>query len=198
MLQFTRTQATTILAIVLVICGLSVPNFVSDETIGGWPKWAQRRIALAPELQGGTSVLLEVDRNGLREYVLKKLFREVRDVLRDARIGLANPMAIRSGSVEVRPLAGDFKAALAKLGELSRVFNGVRPVEVTDAGGGLIRVTPTEAGVREYEPPIVDQSIGNIRARLFGVSATVEREGAWRIRVQVPRLGPEVFNRMTW
>jgi preprotein translocase subunit SecD len=198
MLQFTRTQATAILVAVLVICGLSVPNFVSDKTIGGWPEWAQRRITLAPELQGGTSVLLEVDRNGVREYVLKKLFREVRDNLRDARIGLANPMAIRSGSVEVRPLAGDLEAALVKLGELSQAFNGVRPVEVTDAGGGLLRVTPTEAGVREYEPPIVDQSIENIRARLFGVPATVEREGAWRIRVQVPRLGPGVFNRMTF
>jgi preprotein translocase subunit SecD len=115
MLQFTRTQATTILATVLVICGLSVPNFVSDETIGGWPEWAQRRIALAPELKGGRSVLLEVDRNAVREYVLKKLFREVRDVLRDARIGLANPVSIRSGSVEVKPLAGKFEAALPSL-----------------------------------------------------------------------------------
>jgi preprotein translocase subunit SecD len=179
MLQFTRIQATIILFTVLVICGLSVPNFVSDETIGGWPKWAQRRITLAPELQGGTSVLLEVDRNSVREYVLKKLFREVRDVLRDARIGLANPVAIRSGGVEVRPL--DYNAALAKLAELSRTFNGVRPVELTDAGGGLIRVTPTEAGVREYEPPISARSIASIRARLFGVPAIVEREGAWRV-----------------
>jgi preprotein translocase subunit SecD len=197
-MQFTRARAMPILAAVLVICALSVPNFVSDETIGGWPEWAQRRITLAPELQGGTSVLLEVDRNDVREYVLKKLFREVRDDLRDGRIGLANPMTIRSGSVEVRPLAGNFEAALAKLGGLSQAFNGVRSVEVTDAGGGLLRVTPTEAGVREYEPPIVDQSIENIRARLFGVPATVEREGAWRIRVQVPRLGPGVFNRVTF
>jgi preprotein translocase subunit SecD len=198
MLQFTRIQATAILVTVLVICGLSVPNFVSDETVRGWPDWAQRRITLAPELQGGTSVLLEVDRDSVRDQILTSLFGEVRDVLRDARIGLTNPMAIRGGSVEVRPLAGDFEAALAKLGELSRAFNGVRPVEVTDAGGGLIRATPTEAGVREYEPPIADRSMGNIRARLFGVPATVEREGAWRIRVQVPRLGPEVFNRMKW
>jgi preprotein translocase subunit SecD len=198
MLQFTRAQATTILVIVLVICGLSVPNFVSDETLAGWPEWAQRRIALAPELQGGTSVLLEVDRNDVRENVLKKLLREVRDDLRDARIGLASPMAIRSGSVEVRPLAGDFEAALAKLGELSRAFNGVRPVEVTDAGGGLVRVTPTEAGVRDYEPLMAGQSMDNIRARLFGVPATVEREGAGRIRVQVPKHGPEVLNSVKW
>ena len=196
MLQFTRIQATIILVTVFVICGLSVPNFVSDETIVGWPEWAQRRITLAPELQGGTSVLLEVDGNSVRKYVLKNLFREVRDVLRDAHIGLATPMAIRSGSVEVRPL--DYNAALAKLDELSRAFNGVHPVEVTDAGGGLIRVTPTEAVVREYEPPISGHSIANIRARLFGVPATVEREGTWRIRVQVPRHGPEVFTRVTW
>jgi hypothetical protein len=143
--------------------------------------------------------VLEVDRNAVREYVLKKLFREVRDVLRDARIGLANPVSIRSGSVEVRPLACKFEAALAKLGELSSAFNGVCPVEVTDAGSGLIRVTLTEAGVREYEPPMADRSIGGIRARLFGVPATVEREGALRIRVRVPRLGPEeAFNRVTW
>ena len=196
MLQFTRIQAATILATVLVICALSVPNFVSDESIGGWPEWVRRRITLAPELQGGTSLLLDVDRNGIREYILKNSFREVRDILRDAHIGLANPMAMRGGSVEVRPL--DFEAALAKLGELSRAFNGVRFVEVTDAGGGLIRVTPTEAGIREYEPLISHQSIGNIRVRLFGVPATVEREGPWRIRVQVPNAGPDVFTRMHW
>ena len=92
----------------------------------------------------------------------------------------------------------DFEAALARLGELSQPLDGVCPVDVKDAGGGLIRVTPTEVGIEEYEPPITDQSIRNIRARLFGVPATVEREGAWRIRVQVPKLGPDVLTRMNW
>ena len=86
MLQFTRTQATTILVTMLVICGLSVPNFVSDETIRRWPDWAQRRITLAPELKGGTSVLLEVDRDDVRKHVLTSLFREVRNVFHDARV----------------------------------------------------------------------------------------------------------------
>jgi preprotein translocase subunit SecD len=56
-----------ILVTILAICGFAVPNFVSERTISGWPDWAQRRISLAPELQGGTSVLLEVDRNAVRE-----------------------------------------------------------------------------------------------------------------------------------
>jgi hypothetical protein len=47
-------------------------------------------------------VLLEVDRNDVRNQVLTSLFREVRGVLRDARINLANHVTVRSGSVEVR------------------------------------------------------------------------------------------------
>jgi preprotein translocase subunit SecD len=194
MLQFTRTQAALILVTVLVICGFAAPNFVSQETTRNWPAWAQRRTTLAPELQGGTTALLEVDRTDVREHALSSLFRDVRSVLQDARINLAKPLAVRSGSVEVRPFGGDFGAALAKLRELSRAFNGVRAVEVTDGGDGLIRVTPTEAGVREYEPMIADRSIGDIRRRLFGAPATIEREGANRIRVEVPG---EAFNRLT-
>jgi preprotein translocase subunit SecD len=202
MLQFSRIQATLILATVLAICGFAVPNFVSDQTIRGWPDWAQRRITLAPELQGGTSVLLEVDRNAVREQVLASLFREVRSILHDAHINLARPVIIRSGSIEVRPLKDNFEAALTKLRKLSQEFNGVRPVEVVDLGGGLIRLIPTDAGVREYEPPIVARSIADIRARLFFLSAdsertpaTVEREGPNRLRVQVPTLGPEEIGR---
>ncbi len=198
MLQFTRTQITIILVAVLIVCGLSIPNFVSNETIADWPKWTQRRIRLAPELQGGTSILLEVDQTHVRELVLNNLFHDVRNILRDARISSARPLAIRSGSIEVRPLASDYGAALAKLGELSRAFNGVRAAEVTDAGGGLIRVIPTEASIQEYEQPITNRSVGDIRARLFGVPANVEREGAWRVRVQVPTLGPEALNRLVW
>jgi hypothetical protein len=51
--------------------------------------------------------------------------------------------------------------------KLSQEFNGIRPVDVVDVGGGLICLTPTDAGVREYEPPIIARSIAEIRARLF-------------------------------
>ena len=196
--QFTRTGTTTILVAVLVICGLSIPNFVSDETIAGWPKWTQGRITLAPELQGGTSILLEVDRTRVREFILKDLLLDVRNVLRDNGIRSASPLAIRSDSVEVRPLAGDFEAALAKLNELSKAFNGVRTAEVTDARGGLIRVTPTEASIQEHEQPITNRSVGDVGARLIGIRANVRREGPWRVRVQVPSLGPEELTRSIW
>jgi|SRR5262245_35615188 len=206
MVQFSRIQTTLILATVLVICGFAVPNFVSEQTIRGWPDWAQRRITLAPELQGGTSVLLEVDQNAVRKQVLTSLFREVRSILHDAHINLARPVILHSGSIEVRPLKDNFEAALSKLRELSQEFNGVRAVDVTDVGGGLIRLIPTDAGVAEYEPPMFARSIAIIRAKFSHLSAaaeripaTVEREGASRLRVRVPALGPEeISRRIPW
>jgi len=197
-MPFSRIQATLILVTILAICGFAVPNFVSDQTISGWPAWAQRGITLAPELQGGTSVLLEVDRNAVREQVLALLFRDVRSILHDAHINLARPVSVASGSIEVRPLKDNFEAALTQLRKLSQKFNSVRPVEVTDEGGGLIRLIPTDAGVREYEPPIVTQWIARMRASVFHSTAAVEREGANRLRVQVLTLGPEEISRRTF
>jgi preprotein translocase subunit SecD len=195
MLQFSRIQATLILVIVLATCAFAVLNFVSEQTIRSWPHWAQRRITLAPELQGGTSVLLEVDRNAVREQVLALRLRDVRSILHDAHINLARPVTVRSGSIEVRPLKGNFEAALIQLRKLSQEFNGVRPVEVTDAGGGLIRLIPTDAGLTEYEPPIVAQWIARIRlwsaVSSEPIPMTLEREGANRLRVQMPTLALE-------
>ena len=70
MLQFNRVQAALILVVVLVISSFAVPNLLSDATIKGWPDWAQRRIMLAPELQGGTIALLQVDRDDERQKLL--------------------------------------------------------------------------------------------------------------------------------
>ena len=196
-LQFSRIQTTLILVTILAICGFAVPNIVSERTTSGWPDWAQRRITLAPELQGGTSVLLEVDRNAVREQVLASLFRDVRSILHDAHINLTRPVNVRDGSIEVRPLKENFEATLTTLRKLSQEFNGVRPTDVVNAGDGLIRLMPTDAGVREYEPPIVARLIADIRARSFhsAIPVTVEREGANRLRIQVPMLGPEEISR---
>jgi len=195
MRQFSRVQTALILILVLALCGFVVPNFVSDQTISNWPDWAQRRIVLAPELQGGTSVLLEVDRSAVRKQVLASLFSEVRSILHDAHINLTRPVVVRGGSIEVRPLKDNFETALTKLRKLSQEFNGVRAVEVTNVGDGLIRLMPTDAGVAEYEPPMIARSIAIIRNQLSPLSVTVEREGAHRLRVRVPALEPEEISR---
>ena len=154
---------------------------------------------LGLDLQGGSHILLEVDQNDIRKQRLDTLRDDVRRTLRDARINWANPPVVRGNSVEVRLREGnDFTAGYAKLRELSQPLGGVlqgngqRTLEVADAGGGLIRLTPTDAAVIERARQTVDQSIPIIEKRIneLGlVEPTIQREGTDRILVQVPGLG---------
>jgi preprotein translocase subunit SecD len=199
MLQFSRAKAAAILLTVLVICSFGAPNFLSEETLKNWPAWAQRRLVLGPDIQGGESLLLEVDRNDLRAQVLSLFLNShVRSALDEARIALARPSAVRGGSIEVRPREAHFQAGLAKLRELSQPFDGARPVEVVDAGSGLIRVTPTDAALAEYERRSTDQTVSILQRCMkeLGVSgAYVWQEGAGRIGLQIPEIPVDLLVR---
>ena len=61
MLYFTRWKALAIILTALVVCLCAVPNFFPEATVKGWPAWAQRRLVLGLDLQGGSYLLLEVD-----------------------------------------------------------------------------------------------------------------------------------------
>src|SRR6476646_9092792 len=113
MLYFTRCTA-------LVVCLCAVPNFFPEATVKGWPAWAQRRLVLGLDLQGGSYLLLEVDSNYVKKEKLEQVRDDVRRTLRDAKIGYTG-LAVRNEAVEVRISGeGDAPAALAKLRELSQ------------------------------------------------------------------------------
>jgi preprotein translocase subunit SecD len=191
MLEFSRVTAAAILLTVLVVCGFAVPNFLPNEMVKSWPSWAQRRLVLGPDLQGGSTLQLELDRNDVREQLLKSLRRDARDVLHEERINLVRPVALRGDSVEVRLLEANFEAGLAALRELAQPYNGIRWVEVVVAGDGLIRLRPTESALGEHMRLTVDQSVPIIERRIneLGlVEPTVQRVGTDRILVQVPGL----------
>src|SRR5262245_33406384 len=133
MLPFSRAATAAILLTVLVVCGFAVPNFLPDDTVKSWPVWAQRRLVLGADVQGGSFFRLEVDRSDVRKQLLESLHRDVRNELHEARIDLVRPVAVRGDSVEVRPREAGFQAALAKLRELSQAVGGARPADVVDA-----------------------------------------------------------------
>ena len=154
MLYFARWKVVAILVTAVLVCGFTVPNFFPEQVVKGWPAWAQRRLVLGLDLQGGSQILLEVDLTDVRKQRLDSLRDDVRRTLRDARINWSTPPIVRGNSVEVRLReGGDFQNALAKIRDLSQPLGGVlqgngqRTLEITDAGGGLIRLTPTDASV---------------------------------------------------
>ncbi|HTV29050.1 MAG TPA: protein translocase subunit SecD [Xanthobacteraceae bacterium] len=196
MLFFTRWKATGILLTALVVCLFAVPNFFPEKTVARWPGWAQRHIVLGLDLQGGSSLLLEVDTSAVRKERLQALNDDVLRVLRQARIPFTG-RAIQGNSVVVHITRdADVKTAVDKLGELSQPLNGIlgssgqRSLDITE-NSGLVTVTPSDAALTERIRQAVDQSIEIIQRRvneLGLVEPSIQREGVDRILVQVPGL----------
>jgi preprotein translocase subunit SecD len=196
MLYFTRWKALAIILTALVVCLCAVPNFFSEATVKTWPTWAQRRLVLGLDLQGGSHILLEVDSNSVKKDKLDQVRDDVRRTLREARIGYTG-LATRPDSVEVHVKDADLQNALTKLRELSQPLGGLlgssgqRSLQVSDAGGGLIRLTVPPAAITDRVRQSVDQSIQIVERRvneLGTVEPLIQREGADRILVQVPGL----------
>ena len=196
MLYFTRWKALAVILTALVVCLCAVPNFFSEATVKTWPKWAQRHLVLGLDLQGGSHILLEVDSNSVKKDKLDQVRDDVRRVLRDAKLGYTG-LGVKGDNVEVRVKDTDLTAALAKLRELSQPLGGLlgssgqRSVEVSDAGGGLIRLNVPQAAITERIRQAVEQSIQIIEKRvneLGTVEPLIQRQGLDRVLVQVPGL----------
>jgi preprotein translocase subunit SecD len=197
MLYFTRWKALAIMLTALVVCLCAVPNFFPEAKVKTWPAWAQRRLVLGLDLQGGSHILLEVDANAVKKDKLEQVRDDVRRALRDAKIGYTG-LAVRNDVVEVRISRDtDAQNALTKLRELSQPLGGLlgtsgqRSLEVSDAGGGLIRLTVPQAAVTERIRQAVEQSIQIVERRvnqLGTVEPSIQRQGQDRILVQVPGL----------
>ncbi|MBV8916965.1 protein translocase subunit SecD [Bradyrhizobium sp.] len=197
MLYFTRWRALGIILTALFVCLCAVPNFFSEATVKTWPLWAQRRLVLGLDLQGGSYLLLSLDANYVRKDKLDQVRDDVRRTLRDAKIGYTG-LATRTDSVEVRITRDtEVQTALAKLRELAQPLGGLigsggqRSLDVSDAGGGLIRLTVPQAAINERIRQTIEQSIQIVERRinqLGTVEPVIQRQGSDRILVQVPGL----------
>src|SRR3982074_2480641 len=197
MLYFTRWKALAIILTALGVCLCAVPNFFPAATVKPWPQWAQRHLVLGLDLQGGSHLLLEVDANAVRKDKLDQVRDDVRRVLRENKI-VYTGLAPRADSVEVRVTKDtDLATALTKLRELSQPLGGLlgssgqRSLEMSDAGGGLIRLTVPPAAITERVRQSVEQSIQIVERRvneLGTVGPVIQRQGVDRILVQVPGL----------
>src|SRR3954469_5058181 len=198
MLYFTRWKALGIILTALIVCLCAVPNFFPEAQVKTWPAWAQRRLVLGLDLQGGSSLQLEVDSNYVKKEKLDQIRDDVRRVLREAKIGFTGGVTVRNDAVEVRITKDtDAQPALAKLRELAQPIGGLmgssgqRDLEVADAGGGLIRLSIPEAAMLDRMRKTIEQSIQIVEKRvneLGTVEPIIQRQGNDRILVQVPGL----------
>ncbi|WP_375460170.1 protein translocase subunit SecD [uncultured Enterovirga sp.] len=209
MLRFSRTKIILTLGILLVGLLLGVPSlFNKDERkafMDGVPSWIpswiipQRAMVLGLDLQGGSHLLLEVDRADLVRSLAIQLRDDVRRTLREGNVAFEGGIQTTQRGVQVRvPDAAGRSRIMPKLRELSQPINntilgptGARTLDIVETPEGLIQMSFSEAGLAERIRRAVDQSIEVVRKRIDPtgtVEPSIQRQGLDRVLVQIPGL----------
>ncbi|MCC0027105.1 MAG: protein translocase subunit SecDF [Zhengella sp.] len=199
MLYFTRWK--TILIWLSVIAGLlfAAPNLVNQSALDALPDWMpKQKMTLGLDLQGGSHILLQIERADIVKDRLEATRDEVRRLLREESIGYTGlsgsgrTVQVRIRDAQQVTLA---KETLASLTEpiSSGLFGGGTISEVTleEPEPGLLRFTLTEEGLDYRTSAALTQSIEVVSRRVNELGTTepvIQRQGDDRILVQVPGL----------
>jgi len=201
MLRFAKWKIFAILAMTLSALLTVVPSVLSpaqyDALARALPWVKPPTLVLGLDLQGGSYVMLEVDRASVLHTMAMSLRDDVRRILREEKVAITGGVGQQTRGVQFRLAeAGDAAKVLPKLKSLmgnytNRLGVGNPPLEIDDAGEGLIRVTVTDSGLTERVRHAVDQSIEVVRRRVDALGTrepSIQRQGDDRIIVQVPGL----------
>ena len=180
MLYFSRWKTTLIWLAVLAGVIFAAPNLFTKQQLADLPDWfPHRQLTLGLDLQGGSHILLRVERADIEEERLETVVDDMRRLLREEGIGYTGLSGNDlTAQVRIRDSANVERAKEA-LAELTQ------PVAGGLLGGGIIR----EAEIDEPQPGFVtdhadgrgDQSPNILRRhtidrKLFaGVSMNWER-----------------------
>ena len=169
---------------ILAICALgiffTVPNFVKDAKTK-LPSWWQP-VNLGLDLQGGSSLLLEVDLSAALKDRMQNLEDSARLALKENRIRY---QGLYSNADGLRVKIEDANARSKAITPLRKMDEGLK-VEEQD---GTLVVTYDEPALNEIKRKLVDQSIEIVRKRIdeFGTNEPIiQSQGYGRILVQLP------------
>ena len=199
MLYFSRWKTISLWLVVFLAFIVAAPNLLPQSTLASLPSWfPKRQMTLGLDLQGGSHILLQIDRNGMIADHLETARDDIRIALRDARIGYTG-LSGSGRTVQVRIRDAEqldaAKAALASLTEpiSSGLFGAgvVSELSMQEPEPGLLRFTLTEEGIDYRMATALSQSVEVVNRRVNELGTTepiIQRQGTDRILVQVPGL----------
>src|SRR5437868_10239027 len=197
MLYFTRWKIIAILISVVAGIILALPNvlpvdiqkYLAAHTIA-------RPMTLGLDLQGGSNVLLEIDRNDLINKLLEQLPSDIRNALRQARIAYKG--INRSGNGVTVRLSSDTDMTKAReaLNNLNQpldqgLFSTGASVRLYDISEQDLQITFTlsDKGIDYRIRRAIQQSLKIVDNRINALGTTeptIQQQGSNRIIVQVP------------
>lgn len=174
---------------------VALPNLFSHEQVKNSKFLPDTRVALGLDLQGGSSLLLEVDSKTLKRDQLHIVLSNVRNTLREKQIRTSSVRIIEDSVVVLISDASQTEKARAALKTLITPIHssfGTTEHNITiSAQNETLRVTLTEAGIKDRVSNAIEQSLEIIRRRIdqVGVSEpAIQKVGNDRIMVQLPGL----------
>jgi protein-export membrane protein SecD len=196
MLHVPRWKALLIVASVVLASLLALPNLLPKDMQDVLKPYGLRPMTLGLDLQGGSNVLLEVDRADLKDKLGQQLVGDIRNTLREAKIGYSGiNRSDRGVSVRITK-PEDVERARVELSKL------LQPIETGMLGSGiqanLLELTENEqqfslnysdAGIDAKVASAIGQSLKIIESRVnaLGTSEpTIQQQGKDRIVVQLP------------
>ncbi|MDQ1185868.1 protein-export membrane protein SecD [Agrobacterium larrymoorei] len=199
MLHFSRWKTVFIWLIVLISAVIASPNLFTDKQLEGMPNWYKHnKVTLGLDLQGGSYIMLKVERSDIVKERLETIVGDVRAQLRDANIRYSG-LTGNGQQIQVRITdPAQYEAAKNALKDLTQpvsvgtlVGTSVHEVTMSDGGDNLLRLNLTDEGIDYRLSSAVSQSIEVVRRRVDELGTTeplIVRQGNDRIIVQVPGL----------
>lgn len=192
--------------VIVAILGIlfTIPSFLPKDILAAWPGFLPKQtVVLGLDLQGGSHLLLQVNRDSIITERIKSLRRDVRSALANDN-GIGNLITTGPDSITIELTDPAQKAAamtaVQKLQtNISSNFGvgGVPELAFSETPDGKIVVSLTADGIRERMSTLVAQSMEVIRNRVDEVGTTeptIQRQGQDRVLIQVP--GFEDSNRL--
>ena len=198
MLQFQPWKVYSIIAACLLSAIISLPNFLSAQTVRSWPAWFPRaQVPLGLDLRGGAHLLLSMSEDEVMKTWLATIRDDTRKRMLAAKIGFESRPAIVGKAVQVRPV--DAKEADKAVTELKKMIQpltsgvlvgfGPPDLDVRRDESGLVTIRPTEAALKDKIGQAISAAIETVRRRVDPAGTTepmIVRQGVDRILVQVP------------
>ncbi|WP_317993445.1 protein translocase subunit SecD [Bartonella gliris] len=174
---------------------VALPNLFSQEQVKNSKFLTDTRVTLGLDLQGGSSLLLEVDSKTLKRDQLHMVLGNVRNTLREKKIRTSSIRVLEDSVIAILSDPTQSEKAISALKTLITPIHssfGTTANDITiSAQDKTIRVVLTEAGIKDRISNAIEQSLEIIRRRIDQVGVTepaIQKVGTDRIMVQLPGL----------
>lgn len=198
MFYFTRWKSALIWLSVVLSVWLAMPNFLPQTFLDKLPSWIPKNsMTLGLDLQGGSHIMLKLDRNDIIKERRETILDEIRANLRKAGIGYTGLAGSGQRITFKLRDPGQLEAARTALKDLREPISTgltgttVQEVDETTNADGAFVYELTNAGINYRVRSAVTQSIEVVRRRVDELGTTeplILGQGSDRIVVQVPGL----------